>query len=199
MWGQALIGAAVLGLGGCGSCGYQPGSFRQDGQELAGERATVGCLDLAIEYVADPIAIGPVGHFQIANRCDHATVVDLGAVRATARFDDGSLRPMRPYDPSGVIVPKWLDGRRVAVEYLEYLPVTDSPGAPTGEVRPEQWASEAAAVVLCLDVSGIDARAVARGGAAPVMICMKTWAEKVGGDKPVEPTAGEVLDDPRDA
>ena len=46
--GACAIGAAIGA--GTGGCGYRPGSFRGElaGGGFDGERATVGCLDVAV-------------------------------------------------------------------------------------------------------------------------------------------------------
>jgi len=67
---QLALAGALAG------CAYQPGSFRYAPHEFPGQRATVGCLDIAIERRAD-LPIGPVLSYQFANRCDRAAVICL--------------------------------------------------------------------------------------------------------------------------
>jgi hypothetical protein len=177
----AAASAVVAGLAVAAGCvaTYKPGSFRAGGEAFEGARSTIGCLDVAVAYVPSAVAVGPVAHFRIGNRCEQPTLVDLAAVRVTARFSDGSVRPMRPYDPEGVIVPMWLDARRLASEHLEYLPLGGA--APTAvattddEAWPEAWAQRSAAVEMCLDVAGVDARA----GAAATVLCVTTPEETI--------------------
>ena len=72
---------AILVLGGCA---YQPGSFAHVARDFHGQRATVGCLDVAVERRTD-VAVGPVLAYQFANRCDHAATIDLGAAVVVGR------------------------------------------------------------------------------------------------------------------
>lgn len=100
-------------------CAYEPGSFSYPPQKFTGQRATVGCLDLSVERRAD-LAIGPVLAYQFANRCDHPTLVDLGAASVVGRNAQGIDVSLRPYDPRGELHRAALDGRNVGAEALAY-------------------------------------------------------------------------------
>lgn len=100
-------------------CAYQPGSFSYPPHSFAGQRATVGCLDIAVERRPD-LSIGPVLAYQFANRCDHAAVIDLGAVSVVGRSAQGRDVRLAPYDPRGEVRPVALDGRNAGAEALAY-------------------------------------------------------------------------------
>lgn len=61
-------------------CSYGPGSFAWPGQHFPGERATVGCLDIAVLRRPDMTEgemRSAVLEYQFGNRCNHHVVVDL--------------------------------------------------------------------------------------------------------------------------
>jgi hypothetical protein len=125
---------------GCAACAYRPGSFqRRLGPPMPGERATVGCLDVAVQPRAELEATGQVIEVSFANRCDHPTVVDFAAMRATTRHG-GAERALRIYDPHGEIRPLKLEARTVASEVVE-LQIAS---------RPEETVANA-----CVDVGGL--------------------------------------------
>jgi hypothetical protein len=139
-------------------CAYQPGSFTYSAHDFTGQRATVGCLDIAIERRADA-SIGPVLDFQFANRCDHAAVVDLGAVAVVGHGPDGGEIALRPFDPRAELHPAALDGRSVGTEALAYpsaraVPQICADAAALVHASPPRW--------LCF---GAQAVAPAAGGA----------------------------------
>jgi hypothetical protein len=100
------------------ACAYRPGSFSAWGHEFAGQRATLGCLDVAIERRTDSVT-GSVLAYDLANRCDHALVVNLHDVSVVAKTTDGEVA-MIPYDPEHELRAKALDGRSVGAETIEY-------------------------------------------------------------------------------
>ena len=117
---NALLGCALIG------CGYRPGAFAYAGTTFVGQRATVGCLDVAVERRADlptegaeGAGTGAVLRYQLANRCDRPQVIDLGAVAVVGRVE-GVDSPLRPYDPRAELHPVALDGRSVGAESLAY-------------------------------------------------------------------------------
>lgn len=124
-------------------CAYQPGSFAYSPQDFAGQRTTVGCLDVAVDRRAD-LSIGPVLSYQFANRCDHAAVVDLGAVAVVGRNEQGADVPLRPYDPRGELHPAALDGRSAGAEALAYpsdrpMPQVCADAASLVHQAPPRW------------------------------------------------------------
>jgi len=115
----ALLFRALGALVGLVGCAYKPGSFASSEHAFSGQRASQGCLDVAIERRAD-LPIGPVLEFQFANRCDHMTTVDLGSVAVVGRNAQGTDVALRPYDPRREIHPVPLDGRKEGGEALVY-------------------------------------------------------------------------------
>jgi hypothetical protein len=114
---RALLWCTLIG------CGYKPGSFAYPDTAFAGQRATVGCLDVAVERRADvPIEVhtGAVLRFQFANRCDHPQAIDLGAVAVIGRSVAGGDERIAPYDPRAELHAVALDGRSMGAESLAY-------------------------------------------------------------------------------
>jgi len=109
------IAVVACGLVGCA---YQPGSFAYQEHTFPGQRATIGCLDVSVERSEMPL--GPVIRYQFANRCDHATTVDLGAAVVVGRDDQGGEVKLRPFDPRSELHPVTLDGRNAGAESLAY-------------------------------------------------------------------------------
>lgn len=144
-----MIGG-VAAVAGCR--GYQAGSFRDFRSAFPGERATVGCLDIAVAETSDTAAEGPVAALAFANRCDAAVVVDLSAIRATGWSDDGASQPLGLFDPAGEIRPLTLEARGSGREVIELVPQQP---APIGRV--------------CLDLAGVDRDARI---AQPVVVCL---------------------------
>ena len=124
-------------------CAYQPGSFRHAPRGFVGQRATVGCLDIAVDRRAD-LSIGPVLGYQFANRCDHAALVDLGAVAVVGRDLLATDVALRPFDPRGELRPVALDGRSVGAEALVYpsdraMPQVCVDAAALAHAAPPRW------------------------------------------------------------
>lgn len=109
----ALLSCALIG------CAYKPGSFTLGVNEFPGQRATVGCLDVAVERRTD-FPIGPVLGYQFANRCDHPTTVDLASIAVIGRDAGGAEVALRAYDPRSELHPVTLDARNVGAESLAY-------------------------------------------------------------------------------
>ena len=138
----ALLLCALVG------CTYKPGSFASSDTAFRGRRVSVGCLDIAIERRSD-LTVGPVLEYQFANRCDHLTTIDLGAVTVIGRSVEGAEVRLRPYDPRAEIHPVALDARKIGGETLAY------------------WAGRAMPQV-CVDVASL-----ARDG-VPQWLCFAT-------------------------
>lgn len=143
-----LRAATIAGLGllafGCHA--YQPGSFRYAGAELAGVHGTVGCVDVAVDRGADAAARGPVLAIAMANRCDHATRVDVSALRVVGRLGGGGAVRLAPFDPRDEIRPALLDARSVARETIEYR-------APAADLE-----------ALCVELDGLAPGPAPQGG-----------------------------------
>ena len=102
-------------------CAYRPGSFQSPSRTFAGARATLGCLDLAIERRPD-VDIGAVLGYSFGNRCDDPTLVDLASATVVSSAGDGrTARHLAPYDPGHVLALRELDGRAVGGEAIAYL------------------------------------------------------------------------------
>jgi hypothetical protein len=122
-------------------CAYRPGTFATVGSTFPGQRATVGCLDIAVERRTD-LTWGAVVGYQFANRCDRPAPVDLAHAVVVGRTVDGIEVDLAPYDPEHELAALDLDGRTVGREAIAY-------------------ASEVALAEVC-----IDAASVARGDQA---------------------------------
>ena len=155
---QVRIVLLLVAAAGCQS--YQPGSFSHAADPDTTPRATVGCLDVAVDPHHDAAAVGPIARIAIANRCDRAVEVDLGAIRATVRAPGGGRVAHVIYDPRGEIRPVLLDGRSVGVEILEFRPRDGGLIETAG---------------LCLDVSAINRRGVSR----PAVLCVAATVAEV--------------------
>ena len=109
----ALLFCALLG------CAYKPGSFTSGDSHFPGQRATVGCLDVAVERRTD-FPIGPVLGYRFANRCDHPTTVDLGSLAVMGRDAAGAETALRAYDPRAELHPVAIEARNVGTESIAY-------------------------------------------------------------------------------
>lgn len=99
-------------------CAYHAGSFGAWGHDFAGERLTLGCLDLAVDRRPDG-PLGAIVAYDLGNRCDHAIRVDFSAASVIGRTGSGDEN-LAPYDPKHELHARWLDGRAVARETVEY-------------------------------------------------------------------------------
>jgi hypothetical protein len=125
------------------ACAYRPGSFTDPGQAWIGPRATVGCLDLALERRVD-LPIGPVVRYQFANRCDRPLTIDLGAVIVVGRAADGAERALAPYDPASELHAAALEARSAGAEALAYpaagpMPQVCVDAATLVHATPARW------------------------------------------------------------
>lgn len=133
----ALLSCALIG------CAYKPGSFASGRNGFPGQRATVGCLDVAVERRTD-FPIGPVLGYQFANRCDHPTTVDLGSLAVVGRDAAGAEITLRAYDPHAELHPVSLEARNIGTESLAYpagraIAQICVDVATFTRARPEQW------------------------------------------------------------
>jgi len=146
---MAILSTALVG------CAYRPGSFTY-GQGLEadfpGQRATVGCVDVAVARRADHDS-SAVLQYRFGNRCDRAVQIDLRLVAVVGRLGDGREVELWPYDPDHEIQPALLDGLFVGREALAY----PTPGPATQ---------------VCADVSRIAADAASASASAPQWLCL---------------------------
>jgi hypothetical protein len=99
-------------------CAYRASSFDAWGHEFRGVRTSVGCLDLAIEWRAEPVAES-VLDYDFGNRCDRPVVVDLLTPTVVGKTAGDDVA-MVPYDPLHELLPLPLDGRSLGTEAIEY-------------------------------------------------------------------------------
>jgi len=112
---SVIVVVVALGAG----CAYQPGSFSRIGAAFPGQRATFGCLDVAVDDQPLPDGTSSI-EYDFGNRCDRVTTVDLAAIRVVGRTDDGREVALRPLDPRHQIRPLPIDGRLVGREIVAY-------------------------------------------------------------------------------
>ncbi|MDQ3363860.1 MAG: hypothetical protein M3680_00305 [Myxococcota bacterium] len=110
---MAILCCALVG------CTYKPGSFAYPAKRFPGERATVGCLDVAVERRAD-LEAKAVLAYQFGNRCDRPVAIDLGRVTVIGRTVEGTEIKLSPYDPDLEIEALRIDARLVGAEALAY-------------------------------------------------------------------------------
>jgi hypothetical protein len=121
------------------ACGYRGGSFAGPRGAFAGERVTVGCLDVAVAAVHDAAAEGPAIAYEFGNRCDRPARVDLTAVAVRGRTATGHEVALAPFDPLLELRPARFEARRSGGEVFVYH-------ANSGE----------AVRLVCADVGAID-------------------------------------------
>jgi hypothetical protein len=139
---QAVLVVAVVAAT-LAACAYKPGPHASSSRELAGQRTTVGCLDLAIDRRAD-IGSSAVLGYTFGNRCDEPAMIDLSWAHVIGRTADGAEIALTPYDPHGSLRPLELGGRGMGAETLSY-PANQTLGqvcvdvASLAQTRPSQW------------------------------------------------------------
>ena len=114
--------AGAAGAAAIGACGYQPGSFRGAAgrASFAGQRATVGCLDVAVAGRWSPSpTVAQAVQVDFGNRCDRPVVVDFTALRAVGRDDGGREHALAIHDPRREIHPLSLEARTAGREVIE--------------------------------------------------------------------------------
>lgn len=123
--------ALISMLAGC-SPGYQPGNLIAPNAIGDGQGVTVDCLDIAVDLGSDPKVREdhPVVEISFANRCEVPVKVDLTRMKVTARYPDGTLHELTPYDPWSSIRPGVLDPLMVGQEAIEYRPRDDEAASP---------------------------------------------------------------------
>lgn len=135
----------VLAMVVIAGCSYGPGSFSYPGRTFAGRRASLGCLDLAVDRRADLPDGAAVVAYAFGNRCDRPVVVDLARVPVRGRTVTGDEVPLVPYDPDRELRARSLDARAAGGEALAYPSATrlaqiclDTAAIEAGR-RPSHW------------------------------------------------------------
>lgn len=157
-----MLRMAVFAGALAGCTAYQPSSFTRPGGPISGfvgQRATIGCLDIAVDRRADYDA-SAVLQYQLGNRCNRAVEVDLQQVPVVGRFADGEEIALTPYDPDLEIQPVKLGGRLVGAEAIAY--------------RTPRPASQ-----VCVDIARIERPAGERAFAAPPAARWLCFAQRV--------------------
>ena len=114
------IAVLLSALAGCG--GYRPGALIHGGgseAELADQRVTVDCLDVAVARRPDYDG-SVVLQYRFGNRCNQPVQVDLQRVAVAARLDDGREVELSPHDPQLELQPVQLAGRHTGGEAIAY-------------------------------------------------------------------------------
>ena len=133
-----LIVATVIA-----ACAYRPGSYQAPAREFAGQRTTIGCLDLAVDRRADHGSSAVLG-YTFGNRCDRPATVDLAWVQVIGRTSGGAEIALAPYDPKRQLKPLQIDGRTTGTEAIAY-PAPETLGqvcvdvASIAQQRPARW------------------------------------------------------------
>ncbi len=115
---------ALLIVGLASGCTYTAGSFAHGVRVFTGEKATIGCLDLAVER-RDDHDKSAVLAYKFGNRCDRPTTVDLANAVVIGRDAEGGEHRLRPFDPRGEIRPLPVDARLVGGEAIAYTAEDD--------------------------------------------------------------------------
>ena len=103
---------------GCGT--YRPGSFAHGIQGFNGKKATIGCLDVAVER-RDDRDTSAVLAYRFGNRCEQPQIVDLANARVVGRDAAGGEHTLRPFDPRGEIRPLPVDALLTGKEAIAYI------------------------------------------------------------------------------
>jgi hypothetical protein len=103
-----------------GSCAspYRPGTIATN--KFTSTTRVIGCVELGFRIVRRVEATGPVLVVWIGNGCDHATLLDLSALRVSGRGLHDETIAMTAYDPRAELGPRWLGGRSSGQEWIEY-------------------------------------------------------------------------------
>lgn len=99
-------------------CSYRAGSFAALGHDFAGQRLSLGCIDLAVARRPD----GPLGAilaYDVGNRCDTPVWLDLASLPVVGHTDNAAIE-LAAYDPRGELRRLPIDGRALASETIEY-------------------------------------------------------------------------------
>jgi len=113
--GMGVVTLVVAGV----ACSYSPGTFAYGTKSFPGTRASVRCLDIAIER-RDDYEGKAVLAYQFGNRCETRQQIDLGTVHVVGRDEAGNEHALMPFDPAGEIRPVPLDARLVGGEVIAY-------------------------------------------------------------------------------
>lgn len=137
--------AIVLGITlAIAACAHQATSSTQrPTHELVGQRASVGCLDIAVDRRTDTGSSAVLG-YTFGNRCDEPAVIDLAWVNVIGRTANGAEVTLLPYDPKGELSVRKLDANAMGAESITY-PAPEALGqlcvdvASLAQHKPAQW------------------------------------------------------------
>lgn len=111
---------ALFGLATLAACSpYRAGSFQGPTSAFPSERATRGCVDVAVSATLDPVAEGPVLDLYLGNRCRDAVWVDIPRLAMSVYIDEGEELPVAIYDPGEELRPSLLGGKEQVHVRLE--------------------------------------------------------------------------------
>lgn len=111
---------ALFGLATLAACSpYRAGSFQGPVASFPSERATRGCVDVALSASIDPVADGPVLDLYLGNRCRDAVWVDVPSMAMSVYVDEGAELPVAFYDPNDELKPSLLGGKEQVHVRLE--------------------------------------------------------------------------------
>ena len=109
---------AIWVLAATAGCSYRAGSFSALGHDFAGQRVSLGCIDLAVARRPDG-PLGAVLAYDIGNRCDTPVWLDLASPPVIGQVDNADI-DLVAYDPRAELRRLPLDGRALATETIEY-------------------------------------------------------------------------------
>jgi hypothetical protein len=116
----SLSGALVAAALPCACSAYEPGSLRHARDTY--DVRTVGCLDVAVRALRDPVIA-----FSVGNRCAYPVGVDFRALRVVAIAEDGSVFHPDPSDPRGELHEAVIDAHGTADVALDFPVPTATP------------------------------------------------------------------------
>lgn len=127
----------------CVGCSYSPGSYTYATKTFVGQRATVGCIDLAVDRRPDHEGAAVLA-YRFGNRCDSRQMIDFSRVTVVGRDAEGHELQLVPFDPTSEIRPLPIDARLAGGEVLAYhaqkhLVQVCVDAASLARKTPERW------------------------------------------------------------
>lgn len=114
-WPSVVVVVFAIGS----ACHYEPGAFARGKHTFPGQRATAGCLDVAVDRRGDLDGMAVLA-YEFGNRCERPALVDLAHVRVVGRTRSGAEHALAPYDPDRELRPLAIDGRFAGGEAIAY-------------------------------------------------------------------------------